>query len=167
MIHQISINDLIQKEEEQKQVTIPVATYSGERVYTIPEDVWESRCQICIHKNGQDNVQIPAWALYRQQYAGIIPCRIMGISRPNERPGECMSFAPVFGLYGICESCKHNNIFFEGFCTKEGHAPERRVYYGTDYGGDEKKIDYYGRHRLSICDDYEPDQWTKRKEADK
>ena len=46
---------------------------------------------------------------------------------------------------------------------KEDHAPQRRVCYGTDYGGDEKKVDYYSRHRFCVCDDYEPNEYVREK----
>ena len=164
MNEQISMYDLMRAEEKPAKIVIPTASYDGERVYTIPNDVWEKRCRFCVHKNAEENVPIPLWAVHRRQYEEIIPCRIMAISQPNKRPGECMSFAPKMSTYGICETCKHNNIFHEGFCMKEGHAEQRRVCYGTHYGGDEKKIDYYSRHRLSVCDDYKPDDYADEKE---
>ena len=161
MIDQITIDDLLRKDEPKPKIVIPVSKYDGEKVYTIPEDVWETRCIHCQHKNADENTPIPHWAMWKYMYDKIIPCRVMGIARMHDRPGECMSFTPKYGTYGICESCKHNNCFFDEFCMKEDHAPQRRVYYGTDYGGDERKIDYYSRHRLSVCDDYEPDDSVK------
>lgn len=158
---QISIDELLRQEEPPVKIEIPVARDEKETVYRIPEDVWEGRCQLCVHKNASKNIPIPLWAVHKPQFSEIIPCRIMAISRPNDRPGECMSFAPHMSTYGICETCKHNNIFHEGFCMKEDHAEQHRVFYGTDYGGDARKIDYYSRHRLSVCDDYEPDQYVK------
>ena len=149
------MDDLLRQTEPPVKIEIPV--YNGEKVYTIPNDVWENRCQICVHKNAEENRPIPLWAVHKYQYDNIIPCRIMSISRPNDRPGECMSFAPVYGLDGICESCYYNNMFVDGFCMKEDHAPQRRVYFGGDYGGDERKLDYYGRHRFCVCDDYKRD----------
>lgn len=164
MIHQVSIDELIPKEEPKIETEIPFARYDGEKVYTIPDDVWETRCQLCIHKTGEKNVPIPLWAVHKRQYETIIPCRIMSICRPNDHPGECMSFAPRMDVYGICATCEHNNTFHDGFCMKEDHAEQRRVFYGTHYGGDDRKIDYYSRHRLSVCDDYKPDEYAKRKE---
>lgn len=154
MIKQMSIDDFLHKTEPEARIEIPIARSETEKIYTIPQDVWENRCQICVHKKAEENRPIPLWAVYSYQYDKIIPCRIMGISRPNDRPGECMSFAPIYGLEGICESCQYNNQFCEGFCTKENHAPQRRVYWGGNYGGDERKRDYWGRHRFSVCDDY-------------
>ena len=162
MIRQISMDDLMKKEAQKVERPEPT---EGERVYTIPDDVWESRCSKCIHKNAAENIPIPIWAVHKRMYEEMIPCRIMTISQPNAMPGECMSFAPRMDVYGICETCVHNNIFHEGFCMKEDHAPQRRVYFGQHYGGDEKKRDYYGRHRLSVCDDYKPDQYAKEAEA--
>ena len=164
MNEQISMDDLMRAEDKPEKIVIPTSKYDGEKVYTIPEDVWKSRCRFCVHKNAEENVQIPAWAVYKRQYEEIIPCRIMAISHPNERPGECMSFAPKMSTYGICETCRHNNIFTDGFCMKADHADQRRVCYGKHYGGDERKIDYYARHRLSVCDDYEPDQYADERE---
>ena len=80
----------------------------------------------------------------------------MAIAQPGKRlPGECFSFAPETNIHGICATCKHDNVFHEGYCTKEGHAEQRRVFYGTAYNN--SKPDYWGRHRLSVCDDYEPE----------
>ena len=159
---QISIEDLLREEEPPpKKTEIPVSMHSGEKIYTIPDDVWEGRCRFCTHRNGAENIPVPLWAIYKPQYAEIIPCRILSICRPNDRPGECMSFAPRMDTYGICGTCRYNSIFHDGFCTKDDHAEERRVYWGTDYGGDARKVDYYGRHRLSVCDDYAPDSYVK------
>ena len=162
MRHQITIDDLLYEAEPRtKAVELP-APVAGEKVFTIPDDVWETRCQLCIHKNAEKNVSIPLWAVNSPHYSDVVPCLIMGVCRPNDRPGECMSFAPRIDCYGICGSCKHDNCFHEGFCMKDNHAPERRVYYGQTYGGDAKKLDYWGRHYLSVCDDYEPDEYARR-----
>lgn len=151
---QISMDEILRQQEPEVRIEIPVQRSDGEKIYQIPQDVWENRCQICAHKNAGENRPIPLWAVHSYRFDKVIPCRIMSISRPNDRPGECMSFTPRHGLEGICETCKYNNYFHEGFCTKEGHAPQHRVYYGGNYGGDERKLDYYGRHRFSVCDDY-------------
>ena len=161
MRNQITIDDLLC--EPEKEVEIPVAA-GGEKVYTIPDDVWENRCKVCGHKNAEKNVPIPASVLWECQYATVIPCRIMGLAKANKMPGECLSFSPKYGTPGICDSCEYCNEFADGFCTKKDHAPQRRVYYGTDYGGSEKKVDYYSRHILSVCDDYEPDESVRRAE---
>lgn len=162
MRNQITIDDLLcEAEPREKAVELP-APVAGEKVFTIPDDVWETRCQLCRHKNAEKNVPIPLWAVHSPHYSDVVPCLIMGVCRPNEMSGECMSFAPRIDCYGICGSCKHDNYFHEGFCMKENHGPERRVYYGQTYGGDEKKLDYWGRHYLSVCDDYKPDEYARR-----
>lgn len=156
MIRQVTMDDLLRPEKPKQ---IPKA--NGEKVIMIPEDVYEHRCRNCIQFTGAENTPVPLAVVHMAWCQELIPCRILAIARCNDRTGECMSFAPRFGLYGVCESCRHNNIFHDGFCEKEDHAEQRRVYYGTDYGGDERKVDYYSRHRLSVCDDYEPDQFAK------
>ena len=151
---QVSIYDVLAENEPKREIVLPKAQ-PGETVYTIPEDVWNTRCRYCIHKNAEKNIPIPAGVIWRYSYEKVLPCRVMGVSRPNEMPGECMSFAPIHNLYGICATCKHDNCFHEGWCTKEDHAEQRRVFYGQDYGN--AKADYWGRHRLSVCDDYDPE----------
>lgn len=156
MIQQVSIYDVIAESEPKKEIHLP--KIQGDRVYSIPDDVWETRCRICIHRNAEKNAPIPSSIVHKPYYEKMIPCRIMSVSRPNDMPGECMSFAPVHNLYGICATCRNSNCFLDGFCRKADHAEQRRVYYGQDYGGDERKRDYWGRHRLSVCDDYDPEE---------
>lgn len=151
MNRQISFDDLIMEDEE--KVTLPDS--EGCKAYRIPDDVWENRCRFCVHKHAEDNRPIPMDVIHRPMYSHMIPCRIMTVSRPNDKPGECMSFAPKADTYGICETCKRNNIFADGFCLKKDHAEQRRVFFGESYSADERLRDYYGRHRLSVCDDYE------------
>lgn len=155
MNKQMTIFDAMAEMEPKPTVVIPKV--EGERKYTIPDDVWRNRCQYCGHKQAEENAEIPISVIHKYAYQHLVPCRILSIARPNEMPGECLSFSP-YNLYGICETCQHNNCFIEGFCMKKDHAPERRVMYGGDYGGDEKKRDYWGRHRFSTCDDYEPNR---------
>ena len=164
MDRQMSIYELMPEEEPEVVLPQPAA---GERVYTIPQDVWENRCRICVHKRGEENIPMPKSAVWQYRYEEIIPCRIMGISQPNVMPGECMSFAPAQWAWGLCATCKHDaGTFHEGFCFKEDHAEQHRVCYGTHYGGDDRKRDYWGRHRLSTCDDYEPDEFAKKYRAE-
>ena len=158
MDRQISMDEYLRQDEPPAE--IPAARDERETVFRIPDDVWNERCTHCVHKNAAVNIPIPLWAVHKPQYAEIIPCRIMAIARTQDRPGECMSFAPWMTVSGICETCRYNNIFHEGFCMKEDHAEQRRVFWGTDYGGDERLRDYYGRHRLSVCDDYDPDTFV-------
>ena len=157
MDRQICFDDLIREDErkEEEKVTIPLATDG--KAYKIPDDVWESRCRFCVHKHAEENRPVPMLAVYKPMYSHLIPCRIMTVAHPNDQPGECMSFAPKQDTYGICETCRHNNIFADGFCLKKDHAPQRRVFMGHHYNVDERLKDYYGRHRLSTCDDYEPE----------
>ena len=150
---QLSMFDAMAENETKREIVVPKAA-DGERVYSIPEDVWRTRCKYCIHKNAEKNAAIPASVIYRYSYEKVIPCRILTVAQPNKMPGECMSFAPVHHLYGICETCVHDNMFAEGFCQKKDHAEKRRVYWGKSYNND--KPDYWGEHRLSVCDDYEP-----------
>ena len=155
MNQQISMDELLRKEDPPVKVEIPVARYENETVYTIPADVWEGRCRKCVHRNADENIPVPIRAVYKPQYTKIIPCRIMSISRPNDIPGECKSFAARMDVYGICKTCKHNSHFHEGFCMKVGHAPEHQIYIGQDYGRE------CYRHDLCGCDDYEPDNYVK------
>ena len=157
---QISIDEYLRQETEPVVVKAPAPLNEMETVFVIPDDVWENRCAYCVHKNASENVRIPLWAVHKPQYEEIVPCRIMAIARTQDRPGECMSFSPRMTICGICETCRYNNIFHDGFCIKEDHSDQRRVFYGQDYGGDERNRDYYGRHRLSVCDDYEPDAFA-------
>lgn len=121
----------------------------------IPDEIWEKRCRFCTHKNAAENIPVPVSWLGKYQYDRIIPCRIISLFH-TEKTGECVNFHPEFFTGGICYSCRHNNRFHEGFCTKEDHAPQRRVYYADGFGGDEKHRDYWGRHVQCVCDDYEP-----------
>lgn len=131
--------------------------------YEIPDDVWEERCQWCIHRTGNENRKIPkAWA-FRYQHDKDKPCRIMGIAKMDEIPGECRSFAPN-KIYGICMTCEHDNCFHEGFCLHDGQPNKRQVYIGQGYQNEA----YYGVHRLSTCDAYTPSPFwfdTMRRQA--
>lgn len=158
MEKQISIDDLMRKPEK---VEIPEPAI-GENVFTIPADVWANRCQLCVHKRGKENIPVTLYMIEKNWFHDVIPCEIMLLNdNMYEMPGECMNFEPGARCYGICGSCEHDNSFVEGFCMKEDHAPQRRVYYGADYGGDAKKKDYYSRHRFCVCDDYEPDEFAR------
>ena len=118
-----------------------------ERFITIPDEIWSSRCRYCSHRTSDINWPFPLSQLDRP---GGKPCRIIRLFK-SKIPGECVNFTPD-NVYGICETCEHNNYFCKGFCMKKGHAEQRRVFYGNDLGGS----DYYGRHRFSTCADYEP-----------
>lgn len=156
---QISFDDLMK--DEPRKVEIP-EPQQGEKVYIIPQDVWENRCRMCVHKNSSENIPVTLYMIEKPWFNNVIPCRIMRLNEHmHDTPGECMNFEPGIRCYGICASCKYDNIFYEGFCMKENHAPQRRVMYGKDYGGEPRKKDYYSRHRFSVCDDYAPDEYAR------
>ena len=124
-----------------------------ETIYEIPEDVWEGRCQWCRHRQGNENRKVPAAWLGVYAHDKDLPCRIMSVSRPNDILGECRSFAPNH-IYGICATCKNDSIFEEkGYCDKDEQPNKRQVFVGQGY----KNEAYWGVHRLSTCDGYEPD----------
>ena len=154
MIHQITFSEIISEHRTEPEYMIPVCDENTD-AYRIPDDIWNTRCRFCIHRHGAENIPVPKSEVHRPYLEKVIPCRIMAISHPGAQiTGECMSFSPV-DVYGICGTCKHDNLFCEGWCMKEDHGEERRVFYGKTYNND--KPDYWGRHRLSVCDDYEPE----------
>jgi len=153
-MNQISIFELMNKEPEPQEIPQPA---QGERVYTIPDDVWETRCKYCMHKQAEQNIPVPISVIHKYAFQSKVPCRILAVALPDRMPGECLSFAP-HNVYGICATCEYNNPFVDDFCRKPHHAEQHRVFYGQDYGGDEKKRDYWGRHCLSTCADYSPRQ---------
>lgn len=121
-------------------------------IYEIPDDVWEGRCQWCVHRQGNENRKIPAAWMWRYCHDQDKPCRIMSVSRPNDIPGECRSFAPNH-IFGICATCKHDSSFGEDHCDRDGQPNKRQVFIGQGYQDEA----YWGVHRLSTCDGYEPD----------
>lgn len=160
MNHQISMTELLEEQQTTEKPAIryqPSITVCDEHTdaYRIPEGIWETRCKYCIHKNADQNIPVPKAEVHRPYMEIFLPCRIMAIAHPGERmAGECFSFAQR-NVYGICATCKHDNVFCEGWCTKAGHGEEKRVFYGVTYPN--SKPDYWGRHRLCVCDDYEPE----------
>lgn len=153
MIHQITFSEIISEPRTEPESFVPVCDEKTD-AYRIPDEIWNTRCRVCVQKRGAKNIPIPKSDVHKPYIDEIIPCRVMAIAHPGAQiPGECMSFSPA-NVYGICATCKHNNIFSDGFCMKDEHGEERRVYYGITYNND--KPDYWGRHRLSVCDDYEP-----------
>ena len=132
-------------------------------ILRIPDDVWEGRCQWCIHRTGDENRTVPRFWTVSGAHAKDIPCRIMGICRCDEIPGECKSFSPNH-IYGICATCEYDNVFHEGFCLHDGQPDRRQVYIGQGYRNEA----YWGVHRLSTCSAYSPDpEWidAMRREA--
>ena len=144
---QISIYEVMREPE----ISIPEPDRTV-KVYQIPDDIWETRCKYCVHKRGEKNLPFDIVMIERPAYETVIPCRILRLFREIS-PGECVNFTPKRGTKGICMSCKYDNIFHEGFCTKEGHAPKRKVFgYGATYHCPQP--DYYSEHIISVCDDY-------------
>ena len=120
----------------------------------IPEDVFEGRCRWCVHRQLDENKPFDKSMIYRSWYSKEnVPCRIYGIARCNDLPGECMSFAPN-QIYGICKTCEYNNSFHEGYCTRDEQPNKRQVYIG--HKAYTYKADYWQTHELSTCDGYAP-----------
>lgn len=120
----------------------------------IPEDVFEGRCRWCIHRQLEENKSFDKSMIYRSWYSKEnVPCRIYGIARCNDLPGECMSFAPN-QIYGICKTCEYNNSFYDGYCTRVEQPNKRQVYIG--HKAYTYKADYWQTHELSTCDGYAP-----------
>lgn len=121
-------------------------------VIRIPDNVWENRCRFCIHGNIDGCQEIPKGWTWQYMHEKDLPCKIIAISRPDEMTGECSSFAPNH-IYGICATCKHDNIFFDGYCSIHDQPNKRQIYTGQGY----QQADYWGKHRLSTCDNYTPE----------
>lgn len=121
-----------------------------EPVKKIPDDVFENRCRWCIHgrvENG--NKEIPERHLFVEFHHRTFPCNIMGISRCDKVPGECLSFQPNY-IYGVCGTCNYSSMFGDDFCHHpNGPANKRIVYLGDDF-----TKDGYWTHRRSTCDRY-------------
>lgn len=120
----------------------------------IPEDVYETRCQYCLHGlPGAQNIEIPDDKLFYHNFAKNSPCQVIGIAQCDKVEGECLSFHPN-PMFGICEYCAFNNSFHTGYCTFPGGAAnKRRVYLGWRGGG--FRDDYWGEHSLFTCDHYQ------------
>lgn len=118
----------------------------------IPDNVWENRCRYCIHGNINGLQEIPKSWIWKNYHDQDRPCKIIGVSHPDESTGECSSFAPNH-IYGICATCKHDNIFHEGYCMMPEQPNRRQIYTGQGYS----KPSYWAVHRLSTCDNYTPD----------
>lgn len=123
-------------------------------VIRIPDDVFENRCRWCVHRIAEQNRDVERWETHtgRESVVKTLPCRILGIVRPGEIPGECGSFSP-HNIYGICATCEHDNMFHDGFCLEDNQPNKRQVYIGEGY----QRKEYWGVHRLSTCDGYTPD----------
>ena len=122
-----------------------------EATIKIPDDVWENRCRWCVHRIRDENMTVERSRIWNASYRDRLPCRIIGIAMHSLIPGECKSFHPNW-VYGICETCEHNNMFAEGFCRAECQPNKRKVFVGEGYGNPA----YWAEHALSTCDNYTP-----------
>ena len=84
-MNQISMFEIIAQARE--PVTVP-RPETGEKVYVIPDDVWENRCRYCAHKQAEENRPIPISIIHKYMYQDVIPCRILSICKPDRMPGE-------------------------------------------------------------------------------
>lgn len=124
-------------------------------IMRIPDDVWENRCQWCRHRNllVKENRDVESWEplCTHRPTRETIPCNIMSVCRPGDIPGECKSFAPNH-IYGICYTCKWDNIFHEpSYCLFSDNPEARPVYAGNSYGAK-----YFKEHYLCTCESYSP-----------
>lgn len=128
---------------------------SMDDVIRIPDEIWEERCRWCVHRQTEKNRSVVRWetSTSRQDVSASVPCRILSIAGYDRIPGECVSFAP-HDIYGLCMTCAHDRMFHrkEGFCELDERPNYRQVYLGIGYQNPE----YWGRHRLSTCDNYCP-----------
>ena len=148
IIKQVSMDELLR--EDKKEVLPPLV---GNRIFKIPDDVWENRCQICSFKMADKNIPCDMRMIEKPMYEKLLPCRILRLARFDGH-GECESFFIKDDTPGFCCSCKYSNSFCDGYCEKKNHAPElQKIMKGWAYG---EKKDYWGKHRLSVCDDYKP-----------
>lgn len=118
----------------------------------IPDDVFETRCRWCWHRQpGTDNQDWPQERVFSQYWSRQQPCKIFGLCKPLDVPGECLTFTPhPFSHYGICLSCAYTNSFRDGYCTRPGGPlNKRQIYLGEEYHSD-----YFRVHGLSTCDLY-------------
>ena len=134
----------------------------------IPDDVFETRCRYCMHNKPEgQNKDIRPEQVFNTFHTRDLSCRIFGISKCSEIPGECMSFSPHH-IFGICYTCEYNNSFHEGFCTRMKQPNKRQIFIGNGGLGGAAKPDYWKTHVLSTCDAYRPSHnWidTMKKQA--
>ena len=126
----------------------------------IPDDVYSTRCRYCIHNRPDaENKEIPDGNLFSYYWTKDAPCKIIGISKCDKVPGECLSFSPN-PMFGICQYCDFNNHFHDGYCTfPGGPVNKRRVFLG--WGADGSKNDYWIEHALFTCDHYHVSSYWK------
>ena len=123
----------------------------------IHDDVFETRCRYCRHRQTEENKEIPDNNLFEARYHKEKPCRIMGISQCNKVKGECLSFLPNY-IFGICLTCSHNNMFMENYCILDEQPNKRQLYIASSVG-DATTPGYYSKHRVSTCDNYVVKSW--------
>ena len=130
---------------------------SMDDIIRIPDEVWDGRCRWCVHRQTEKNRDVVRWetSTSRQDISASVPCRILSIARYDRVQGECLSFAPN-DIYGLCMTCDHDRLFHreEGFCELDERPNYRQVYIGQGY----QDPAYWGKHRLSTCDNYCPGQ---------
>lgn len=127
----------------------------------IPDDVYSTRCRCCRHaRPDAENKEIPDTNLFSHHWTKDSPCSIIGISKCDKVPGECLSFTPN-PMFGICQYCEFSNQFHDGYCTfPSGPINKRRVFLG--WGGGGYQNDYWGEHALFTCDHYQVSHsWKK------
>ena len=123
----------------------------------IPDDVFETRCLYCRHRQTEENKEIPDNNLFEARYHKEKPCRIMGISQCNKVKGECLSFLPNY-IFGVCLTCSHNNMFMENYCILDEQPNKRQLYIASSVG-DATTPEYHSKHIGSTCDNYEVEPW--------
>ena len=123
----------------------------------IPDDVFETRCRYCRHRQTEENREIPDKYVFFAPKHKEMPCGIMGISQHNKVKGECLSFLPNY-IFGICSTCQHDNMFRENYCILDEQPNKRQLYIASSVG-DATTPGYYSKHRVSTCDNYEVEAW--------
>lgn len=123
----------------------------------ITDEVFENRCRYCIHGSPEaGNKDIRKEWIYSQFYRKDLSCRIFGISRFDEVPGECLDFSPHH-IFGICYTCEYDNCFHEPtYCTRAEQPNKRQVFIGNGGLGGAHHPNYWKNHVLSTCDAYMP-----------
>lgn len=117
----------------------------------IPDDVFETRCRYCRHRQTEENKDIPEKYLFFASKHNELPCAIMGISEFDKVKGECLSFLPNY-IFGICLTCQHKNTFSENYCLLDEQPNKRQLYVSSSVGDD--VTPGYSINRVSTCDHY-------------
>lgn len=117
----------------------------------IPDDVFETRCRYCRHRQTEENKDIPDKYLFFAPKHKELPCEIMGISQHNKVKGECLSFLPNY-IFGICLTCRHKNTFSENYCFLDEQPNKRQIYVSSSVG--DAFTPGFSINRVSTCDNY-------------